>query len=114
MMTDSGGAIGSVHRPLRRRSPAFPMSSIGSCFFAALVSAALGITAVPAAVAQGTEKQPDQPPRPPGTTTSEPSKDDRKKVDEFAEAARVLGGPAARPECVWVGKRVVSLLWRDD
>ena len=28
--------------------------------------------------------------------------------------ASVLGGPAANPECVWLGRRVVSLLWRDD
>jgi hypothetical protein len=41
-------------------------------------------------------------------------KDTQKKVDEFAEAARVLGGPAANPECLWLGRRVVSLLWRDD
>ena len=25
-----------------------------------------------------------------------------------------MGGPAANPECVWLGRRVVSLLWRDD
>ncbi|HEX2216605.1 MAG TPA: beta-1-3, beta-1-6-glucan biosynthesis protein [Xanthobacteraceae bacterium] len=37
-----------------------------------------------------------------------------KKPDEFAEAMRVLGGPAANPECVWLGRRVVNLLWRDD
>jgi hypothetical protein len=39
---------------------------------------------------------------------------DPKKIDEFAEAERVLGGPAANPECVWLGRRVVNLLWRDD
>src|SRR4051812_50029489 len=38
----------------------------------------------------------------------------KKAVDEFAEAAKVLGGPAANPECVWLGRRVVNLLWRDD
>jgi hypothetical protein len=38
----------------------------------------------------------------------------KKTVDEFAEAAKVLGGPAANPECVWLGRRVVNLLWRDD
>jgi hypothetical protein len=38
----------------------------------------------------------------------------QKKIDEFAEAAKVLGGPAANPECVWLGRRVVNLLWRDD
>jgi hypothetical protein len=41
-------------------------------------------------------------------------KDNQKKLDEFAEAEKVLGGPAANPECLWLGRRVVSLLWRDD
>ncbi len=38
----------------------------------------------------------------------------KKALDEFAETAKLLGGPAANPECVWLGRRVVSLLWRDD
>jgi hypothetical protein len=38
----------------------------------------------------------------------------KKKIDEFAEAVAVLGGPAANPECVWLGRRVVGLIWRDD
>src|SRR4051812_41020866 len=42
------------------------------------------------------------------------AKDAAKKADEFAEAEKVLGGPAANPECVWLGRRVVNLLWRDD
>ncbi len=33
---------------------------------------------------------------------------------EIAEAARLLKGPAAHPECVWIGRRIVTLLWRDD
>src|ERR1700754_1784076 len=41
-------------------------------------------------------------------------KDGQKKLDDFAEAEKLLGGPAANPECVWLGRRVVSLLWRDD
>jgi hypothetical protein len=41
-------------------------------------------------------------------------KDGLKKVDEYAEAEKVLGGPAANPECLWLGRRVVSLLWKDD
>ena len=41
-------------------------------------------------------------------------KDTQKKVDEFAEAAQVLGGPASNPECVWLGRRAVGLLWNDD
>jgi hypothetical protein len=38
----------------------------------------------------------------------------KKPPDEYAEAEKLLGGPAANPECMWLGKRVVSLLWRDD
>ncbi len=39
---------------------------------------------------------------------------DAQKVDEFAQAQHALNGPAGNPECVWLGRRVVSLLWRDD
>src|SRR6266568_9188076 len=42
------------------------------------------------------------------------AKEAQKKIDEFAEAEKLLGGPAANPECLWLGRRVVSLLWRDD
>jgi Ribbon-helix-helix domain len=42
------------------------------------------------------------------------AKDAAKKADEFAEAEKLLGSPAANPECLWLGRRVVSLLWRDD
>src|SRR5262249_43526959 len=42
------------------------------------------------------------------------AKEEKKKIDEFAEAARLLPGAAGQPECVWTGRRVVSLLWRDD
>src|SRR4051794_23540346 len=41
-------------------------------------------------------------------------KDSQKKMDEIAEASQVLTGAAGNPECVWLGRRVVSLLWRDD
>lgn len=42
------------------------------------------------------------------------AKDGQKKIDEIAEASRVLEGAAGNPECVWLGRRAVSLLWRDD
>jgi hypothetical protein len=42
----------------------------------------------------------------------EPGKDAR--IDEIADASRTLTGPAARSECVWLGERAVSLMWRDD
>ncbi len=43
----------------------------------------------------------------------EPAKDTQ-KVDEYAEAQHEITGPAGNPECVWLGRRVVGLLWRDD
>ena len=36
------------------------------------------------------------------------------KVDEYTEIQHEVAGPAGNPECVWLGRRVVSLLWRDD
>jgi hypothetical protein len=36
------------------------------------------------------------------------------KVEEYAEVQKSMNGPAGNPECVWLGRRVVSLLWRDD
>lgn len=38
----------------------------------------------------------------------------RRSVEEFAEAAKALPGAAGQPECVWTGRRIASLLWRDD
>ena len=45
---------------------------------------------------------------------ADPLKDSQKKADEFAEAAQAINGPAGNPECVWLGRRVVVLMWRDD
>ncbi|WGD31413.1 hypothetical protein AncyloWKF20_06190 [Ancylobacter sp. WKF20] len=37
----------------------------------------------------------------------------RRSVEEYAEAAK-LPGNAGLPECVWSGRRITMLLWRDD
>src|ERR1700741_85955 len=42
------------------------------------------------------------------------AKDNQRKIDEFAEAAQAINGPAGNPECVWLGRRVVLLMFRDD
>ena len=42
------------------------------------------------------------------------AKDNQRKVDEFAEAAQAINGPGGNPECVWLGRRVVQLMYRDD
>jgi hypothetical protein len=62
------------------------------------------------ALAQNTDAKPAEPAPANG---QEPAKEPQ-KVDEFAEAQKALAGPAGNPECVWLGRRVVSLLWRDD
>jgi hypothetical protein len=77
--------------------------------FAALCIAALSVAA-PAAFAQSGNGQPPEPQKPAADTV----KENQKKIDEIAEATRVLTGPAGNPECVWLGRRVVTLLWRDD
>ena len=65
---------------------------------------------VPSAFAQTSETKPAEKP---SSATPEAGKDPQ-KVDEFAEAQHAITGPAGNPECVWLGRRVVSLLWRDD
>jgi hypothetical protein len=42
------------------------------------------------------------------------AKENERKTAEFAEAAQVISGPAGNPECVWLGRRVVRLMWVDD
>jgi hypothetical protein len=42
------------------------------------------------------------------------TKDNQRKTDEFVEAAQAINGPAGNPECVWLGRRVVRLMWLDD
>jgi NAD(P)-dependent dehydrogenase (short-subunit alcohol dehydrogenase family) len=37
-----------------------------------------------------------------------------KSIQEYREAAAKLSSSAGSPECVWTGRRIASLLWRDD
>jgi hypothetical protein len=50
----------------------------------------------------------------PGAQAPDAAKDNQRKVDQFAEAAQAINGPAGNPECVWLGRRVVQLVWVDD
>jgi hypothetical protein len=54
------------------------------------------------------------PPAQPAPAATPSAPDTTQKVDVYAEAQHALNGPAGNPECVWLGHRVVSLLWRDD
>ena len=65
-----------------------------------------------AAIAQsGDLRAQDQTPKP---SPADAAKESQRKADEFVEAAQAINGPAGNPECVWLGRRVVGLMWRDD
>jgi hypothetical protein len=49
-----------------------------------------------------------------GPNASDVAKENQRKTDQFVEAAQAINGPAGNPECVWLGRRVVQLVWVDD
>jgi hypothetical protein len=50
----------------------------------------------------------------PSANATDATKDNQRKTDEFVEASQAINGPAGNPECVWLGRRVVRLMWLDD
>jgi len=90
------------------------MVSYGARVFAALIGAAFMAAAHVTIVHAEDQPAQDQAQKPQPGQPSEGAKEEKRKIDEFAEAARLLPGPAGQPECVWLGRRVVNLLWRDD
>jgi hypothetical protein len=80
----------------------------------AAITLEIGAVGTGAALAQSgdlrTQEQTKQGP----AAAQDQAKDNQRKVDEFAEAAQAINGPAGNPECVWLGRRVVGLMWRDD
>ena len=50
----------------------------------------------------------------PAANAPDAAKDSQRKTDEFVEASQAINGPAGNPECVWLGRRVVGLMWQDD
>jgi hypothetical protein len=99
-------------------------SAGGLCAALWLLGAATG-NGISAAQAQNNDAKPADQQSAPKEGAKDSAKDSAKdtakdgtkepqKIDEFAEAQHVLNGPAGNPECVWLGRRVVSLLWRDD
>jgi hypothetical protein len=78
---------------------------------ALLIVAAAAFASLPAFAQTGDTKTGD---KPAAAQPADPAKDAQRQVDEFAEATRLVNGPAGNPECVWLGRRVVGLMWRDD
>ena len=83
------------------------MSLLMRVSFAALLVAASVLSSGPG-WAQGSDAKAAAP------SAAEAAKDAQRRTDEFAEASKLVNGPAGNPECVWLGRRVVNLLWRDD
>jgi hypothetical protein len=50
----------------------------------------------------------------PDSKSPDALKENQRKTDEFVEAQQAINGPAGNPECVWLGRRVVRLMWLDD
>jgi hypothetical protein len=69
-----------------------------SCLFASLPASAQSNDAKPA----------DKP------AQAQPDADAQKRAEEFADAARQVSGPAGNAECVFLGRNVVGLLYRND
>src|SRR6476659_3008909 len=60
------------------------------------------------------QDQSTKPPAANSAPSAEAAKETQRKTDEFVEAAQTVNGPAGNPECVWLGRRVVRLMWLDD
>jgi hypothetical protein len=78
----------------------------------AVIGAAIIVLSQLPAVAQTGDGKPAE--KPAQASPADAAKESQRKIDEFAEAAARVSGPAGNPECVWLGRRVVGLLWRDD
>src|ERR1700742_730442 len=67
-----------------------------------------------AAAQSGDAHSADQQGKAQQNATDSAKENNQHKPDEFTEAAQAINGPAGNPECVWLGRRVVRLMWLDD
>lgn len=52
--------------------------------------------------------------KPAAANPADATRDNQRRTDQFLEASQAINGPAGNPECVWLGRRVVRLMWLDD
>jgi hypothetical protein len=97
---------------MRRSGPDFKNAVLRHLAVAGLVAGLALLIGSGAAFAQSGTPAPDQ--KPPAANAADPTKDNQRKTDEFVEATQAINGPGGNPECVWLGRRVVRLMWRDD
>jgi hypothetical protein len=80
----------------------------------AAVSGLALLIGIGSVAAQSGNPAPQDQGKPPAASSADANKDNQRKTDEFVEATQAINGPAGNPECVWLGRRVVNLMWRDD
>jgi hypothetical protein len=100
--SDGGNRILGPRPPTHRKAMAFSVLRTAAVLMSAITIAALPTLALA------------QPPEADAKPSDAKAADGQRKIDDIAEAARLMTGPAANPECVWHGTRVVSLLWGED
>jgi hypothetical protein len=93
------------HRVLQLRSAVLRHLAVPSLTLMIGIAGALAQSGAPATQDQSGK---------PANAAADAAKDNQRRTDEFAEAAQAINGPAGNPECVWLGRRVVRLMWRDD
>jgi hypothetical protein len=83
----------------------------------ASLATALWLAIVLPLTVTGASAQNDDKAKPPQQQPADPKAEPRKdpqRRDDLADVSKQISGPAGNPECVWLGRRVVHLLWRDD
>ena len=85
------------------------MLTVKRVLSAVLLGGSISLCILSAASAQSGQQQ-SNPQQPQGDPVAEANK---RAIEEFIEANK-LPGAAGKPECVWLGRRIASLLFRDD
>ena len=98
---------------MRRVGPDLKHAVLRHLAVAGLVAGLALLTGSGTAFAQSGTPTPDQG-KPPAANSAEVNRENQRKTDEFVEATQAINGPGGNPECVWLGRRVVRLMWRDD
>jgi hypothetical protein len=99
---------------MRRSGPDLKNAVLRHVAVAGLVMSLALLIGSGAVFAQSGTPAPDQSGKPPAASSADATKDNQRKTDEFVEATQAISGPAGNPECVWLGRRVVRLMWLDD
>lgn len=97
---------------MRRVGPDLKNAVLRHLAIAGLIAGLALLTGSGGVSAQSGTPAPDQ--KPPAANSADVNRDNQRKTDEFVEATQAINGPAGNPECVWLGRRVVRLMWLDD